>query len=466
MFSRIYNTLRYEGFRETRRKYAEYKIKRIQPFVTPISEISEINHETQEEALKDAVAPLWRLPYSDQLQLKDEWISYLVSQYFTVMKQQLEKSSTRKHFRPQMPTIKKIIPSPVIHHYRNKDRYMVRPGVDGNPKTVGHIVGQTSGKYVCVPPVDILSNPCHVKIAKVFQDYIRSSSLPACNHYEDGGNWTEFQVRSNEAGESMALVKIHPQQLTQAEISHECDKLRDYFAHGPGSLCKLSSLYFQSSPHSNASAKLAPYQLLFGKTHLVEKLNGREFSLSPNSFFQCNLKMAGIMYNKIFSIAGISQSTSLLDLGCGIGTISILASPFVRGTIGIDSNEEAIADAKYNAMCNQIYSTNFLPGSIERKIKPALKLLEPSTDIVAVLNPGRCGVEVSVMQALRMAPQISKVIYVACQPDHEWVLRNVLALMKPESKKLKGIPFRFKSVTPVDMFPQTAHSELVMKFER
>lgn len=44
----------------------------------------------------------------------------------------------------------------------------------------------------------------------------------------------------------MALVKIHPQQLTQAEITDECDKLRDYFAHGPGSDCKLSSLYFQS----------------------------------------------------------------------------------------------------------------------------------------------------------------------------------------------------------------------------
>lgn len=72
----------------------------------------------------------------------------------------------------------------------------------------------------------------------------------------------------------------------------------------------------------------------------------------------------------------------------------------------------------------------------------------------------------SVIQALREAPQIGKVIYVACQPDHEWVIRNVLALIKPATKRCKGTPFRFKSVIPVDMFPQTAHSELIMKFER
>lgn len=45
---------------------------------------------------------------------------------------------------------------------------MVRSGIDGNPKTVGHIVGRPSeGKYTCVPPVDILSNPRHIEVAKV-----------------------------------------------------------------------------------------------------------------------------------------------------------------------------------------------------------------------------------------------------------------------------------------------------------
>ncbi|KAK3912900.1 tRNA (uracil(54)-C(5))-methyltransferase-like protein [Frankliniella fusca] len=355
---------------------------------------------------------------------------------------------------------------PVIHQYRNKDTFMVRNGVDGNPKTVGWISGKTSGQYVCIPPPADMSAPLHVKFAKAFQDYIRLSPLPACHNFSEGGNWTQVHVRSNQKGECMALIKIHPQQLTQIEIEHECTQIKDYFQNGPGSTCTLSSLYFQSSPYTNASGKLAPYQLLFGEKYLIENISGRNFALSPSSFIQCNIKVAEIMYEKIFQAANLSPETSILDLGCGIGTISILGTPFVRGTVGIDMSEEAIEDAKSNAILNNIHSASFIAGTIESKLKVALKCLQPSSDIVAILNPGRCGVEVSALKALRETPQIRTVIYVACQPDHEWVIRNVLALIKPESKRLLGTPFKFMSVMPIDMFPCTTHSEIIMKFSR
>ena len=48
------------------------------------------------------------------------------------------------------------------------------------------------------------------------------------------------------------------------------------------------------------------------------------------------------------------------------GTISILATPYVRGTVGIDMCEEAIEDAKYNARLNNIFSASFIAGKIER----------------------------------------------------------------------------------------------------
>lgn len=134
---------------------------------------------------------------------------------------------------------------PIVRHYRNKDSYMVRAGIDGNPKTVGHILVR-EGKFISVPPTDVLSPPHHLKVARAFQDYIRSSALPACHNFSEGGNWTQIQVRSNSLGETMALVKAHPQQLTQAELEDECVKLREYFENGPGSVCHLSSLYFQS----------------------------------------------------------------------------------------------------------------------------------------------------------------------------------------------------------------------------
>lgn len=74
--------------------------------------------------------------------------------------------------------------------------------------------------------------------------------------------------------------------------------------------------------------------------------------------------------------------------------------------------------------------------------------------------------DASIIKKLRSTPQIGKVIYVACQPDHEWVIRNVLGLIKPEGRSYKSTPFRFKSVQPVDMFPQTVQCEVIMTFER
>lgn len=468
MFRRIYPPSRLGTFQEPKRYMGKYKIEKIKPLTGPNEDVLEINSENQQEALKNVVAPFWSVPYSEQLSIKDDYVSYVISQYFSILKDNLSKPSRKKEFKiPPKPKIKSITPSPVQYQYRSRDTYMVRPGLDGDPKTVGHIVGRPSEqKYICVPPVDILSPSRHIKVAEMFQHYIRSSQLPACTNFSEGGNWTQLQVRSNNEGETMALIKIHPQQLTQAEIEEECQKLKEYFDAGPGSICQLSSLYFQASPFSNASSKLAPYHLLSGNKYLMEKLSGREFALSPASFFQCNRKTAEIMYDKIFETANLSPSTSILDLGCGIGTISVLATPHVRGTVGVDISAEAIQDAKLNARLNGIFTANFTAGSIERKLKSALEWLEGSSDIVAILNPGRCGVEVSAMKLLRDTPQIRRIIYVACQPDHEWVIRNVLALIKPQCSSYKSAPLKFKSVIPVDMFPQTTHCELIMRFDR
>lgn len=468
MFQRVSKQLlRHETLLQIKRYYA-YKIVRIQPLQRKTNKIEDISAENQGEAIKNAVYPLWNVPYSEQLELKNEWISYVISQYYSILDGHLKNNAKAKRrlSLPSRPRVENICPSPIIHEYRNKETYMVRTGVDGNPKTVGWIAGNTSGQYVCVPPVQGIAAPQHIKFAKAFQDYIRLSDLPACHNFSEGGHWTQVQVRSNQDGDVMALIKIHPQQLTQVEIEDECKNITEYFTNGPGSNCKLSSLYFQSSPYTNASGRLAPYQLLFGEKYLMEKISGCVFALSPASFVQCNIKMAEIMYDKIFTAAKLSPETSVLDLGCGIGTISILATPFVRGTVGIDMCEEAIQDAKSNAGLNNIHSANFIAGTIESKLKSALKWLQPSSDVVAILNPGRCGVETSVLRALRSTPQIRTVIYVACEPNHEWVIRNVLAIIRPEGKKCQAPPFKFKSVIPVDMFPLTTHAELIMKFSR
>jgi len=69
--------------------------------------------------------------------------------------------------------------------------------------------------------------------------------LPACLNFGDGGHWRNLVVRSSEAGQIMGIVVFNPQNLEQKRLEEEGAKLRDFFLHGPGARCNLSSLYFQ-----------------------------------------------------------------------------------------------------------------------------------------------------------------------------------------------------------------------------
>lgn len=55
-------------------------------------------------------------------------------------------------------------------------------------------------------------------------------------------------------------------------------------------------------------------------------------------------------------------ATSVLDLGCGTGILSLIASRFSREVVGVDIDSCAIACAQYNAALNGIENVNFFLG--------------------------------------------------------------------------------------------------------
>lgn len=59
--------------------------------------------------------------------------------------------------------------------------------------------------------------------------------------------------------------------------------------------------------------------LIHGTPYIYEKLLDREFRISPDSFFQINVKAAEVLHEEIFKLAEFSNMTTLLDLCCGVG---------------------------------------------------------------------------------------------------------------------------------------------------
>ncbi|KAM9847340.1 tRNA (uracil-5-)-methyltransferase homolog B [Aulostomus maculatus] len=430
-----------------------------------------------EERLADAVTPLWRMSYDEQLQRKQkhqERILAKLSQY--ISGDFRSKSSARDKIGF---TVLPILPSPVKNAYRNKDTFSVNRGVDGNPKTVGFYLGTgREGNIVCVNGDHLLNIPeKHKLVARCYQEFIRGSSLESCLLFHTGGHWREVTVRTNSEGHTMAIVYFHPQKLTPEEIAVHKAELVDYFTRGPGSVCQLDSLFFQESAMTRCTHKESPYQLLHGQPHMYEEICGFRFRISPDAFFQVNLATAQLLYGTVRDLCvpnsegggeGTKVRGTLLDVCCGTGAIGITTSPRVDRVIGVELIEQAVEDARHNAALNNIVNCKFISGKAE-VVLPGLIAQLSSTDggLTAVVNPARAGLHYRVIRALRNEPSIRRLVFVSCKPDGE-AMRNFQELCcAPDPKRnLTMKPFSPTLAVPVDMFPHTRHCELVLLFER
>ncbi|KAM9804051.1 tRNA (uracil-5-)-methyltransferase homolog B [Neosynchiropus ocellatus] len=423
------------------------------------------DERTWEERLADAVTPLWRLTYDEQLEMKQKQQEHILTQ----LCRHISQSSTCKINFPVL----NILPSPAVDGYRNKSTFSINRGVDGNPKTVGYYVGTGRlGNIVCVNGDHLKNMPeKHKLVARHYQDFIRTSSLEPCLLFHAGGNWRELTVRTNSDGHAMAVVYFHPQMLTQEEVGVHKAELVDYFSHGPGSVCQLDSLFFQESTKTRCTHEEAPYQLLYGRPHIYEEVLCFRFRISADAFFQVNQAAAQVLYGTVRDLCvpdlgGTKGGGTLLDVCCGTGAIGITLSPRVDRIIGVELIEQAVKDARHNAELNCVSNCEFIPGKAE-VVLPELMLRMGSSEITAVVNPARAGLHYRVIRALRNQTAIRRLVYVSCKPDGE-AMRNFqeLCCAPDPQKKLTAEPFSPTLAVPVDMFPHTEHCELVLLFER
>ncbi len=185
-------------------------------------------------------------------------------------------------------------------------------------------------------------------------------------------------------------------------------------------------------------------ELIYGKGKIIENLCNKNFYISPSSFFQVNTVQAEKLYNKAIEYANIKKEDTVLDLYCGTGTIGIVASDKANKVIGIELNKEAIKDANENKKLNNINNIEFYAGDVGKILNK--NNYKPDTIIV---DPPRAGLDsLALSQILNIKPK--KLVYVSC--DLMTLARDL---------KLLSNDYDILELTPVDMFPYTAHVESV-----
>lgn len=78
----------------------------------------------------------------------------------------------------------------------------------------------------------------------MFQDFVRGSDLDVFNPEFQTGNFRQLTVRSA-TNQLMLIVGIHPQSLSEEQLTQFKKNLVSYFFEGPGKAANVTSLYYQ-----------------------------------------------------------------------------------------------------------------------------------------------------------------------------------------------------------------------------
>lgn len=202
---------------------------------------------------------------------------------------------------------------------------------------------------------------------------------------------------------------------------------------------------------ATGSALIAPaVEALAGEgaaDRYVEELGGRYFQVSASSFFQVNSAQA----ERLAALAGAELPASgelLVDAYAGVGVFAALFAGRFARVVAIEESPSALRDAEVNLA--GLANVEFRRGKVEALL-PELGA-NPS---VVLLDPPRAGCAPEVAEALTaLAPPV--VVYVSCNPT----------TLARDLRRLVDGGYALERVTPIDMFPQTAHVECVARLAR
>ncbi|MDO4748772.1 MAG: 23S rRNA (uracil(1939)-C(5))-methyltransferase RlmD [Eubacteriales bacterium] len=193
--------------------------------------------------------------------------------------------------------------------------------------------------------------------------------------------------------------------------------------------------------------------VVYGKESITDILCDLKFELSPLAFYQVNRVQAQRLYEKAREYAQLTGDEVLIDLYCGTGTIGLSMAKDCKELIGVEIIDKAIENAKKNADNNNINNASFICGdatvAADKLKKEGIK-----PDVVVVDPPRKGLTEELIHTIVQMKPE--RVVYVSCDP----------ATLARDLKLFEELNYSVKEITPVDLFPRTAHVESVVMMSK
>ena len=320
--------------------------------------------------------------------------------------------------------------------YRNKVQFPVAQEKRG--LAVGYYRARS---HDVLDVADCLLQPEAVTtLRRAFKGWMERYRIPAYGEGTRQGLIRHLYVRTNQAGEALCCVVANG-----ARLPHAPELVQTLRQAVPA----LAGLVLNTNT-KDTNVILGPsYRTIWGRDFLEERLCGMTFRLSVPSFFQINRAQTERLYAQALEFAGLTGRETVLDLYCGIGTISLALAQRAGQVIGAEIVPEAVQDAQANAARNQVDNARFLCGDAgEAAFQLAAEGIRPQ---VICVDPPRKGLAPEVPEILAsMEPE--RIVYVSCDP----------ATLARDVNRFGELGYPVVKAQAVDLFPRTAHVETVV----
>lgn len=381
--------------------------------------------------------------------------------------------------------------------YRNKAQYPVGTDRDGNLIT-GFYAGRT---HSIIANTDcLLGVPENKEILETILSYMRQCKVTAYDETTGQGLVRHILIRKGfTSGELMVCIVINQKKKCKKASpaagvkDAKAGDITEYLPAQKMLVERLSAIPGMKSISVNFNSENTnvilgrEVQTIWGEPTIFDVIHVRDmqkegypftgdsliFKISPLSFYQVNPVQTEKLYSLALEYAGLTGQETVWDLYCGIGTISLFMARKAKQVYGVEIVEQAILDARENAVRNGIGNAKFFVGKAE-EVLPAFyegrmetadamdgkasttpahpgenDMLHP--DVICVDPPRKGCDEACLATMLKMQP--SRIVYVSC--DSATLARDLKILCDGgyEIQKIRG----------VDQFAMTVHVETVVQ---
>lgn len=329
--------------------------------------------------------------------------------------------------------------------YRNKMVFPIGKGENGS--ICGGFYAPKSHQIISLNDCFLGNSLASYYLTHVI-DYMKENHISAYNESAHSGLVRRLFVRIGyHSKEVMIVLSVNGKKLPNEQV------FIDTLLNATPKEYYLKSIILNENTERNNLVLGENNRTLYGDSFIKDTLCGISFEISPNSFYQVNPIQTERLYQTAIQFAELNGTETVLDLYCGIGTISLCAASHAANVIGVEIVPQAILNAKQNAKRNHIKNAQFYTGD-SQSISEKLLQKGLSPDVIFVDPPRKGCDEKTLKNVLDMNPE--KIVYVSCNP----------ATLARDLQVLTENGYTLLKIQPVDMFPQTVHVETIALLQR